>query len=118
MMYMEKTLISSCCLRRFVLREFVDKIISNKHGIDHFSFGIAGMNTFSLENNFGTSCIEIFIFQFTYLTTVHGVSPFGSKFFYVKMMGTTTYFFIGSKCNSDFSVFDFRIVNQEFHCSH
>ena len=31
-------------------------------------------------------------------------------------MGTTSNFFIRSKAYSDFSVFDFRILNQEFHC--
>ena len=73
------------------------------------------MYTFAFYGHFCTGSIEIFVFQFAYLTAVHGVSPIGAKFFYIKLMGTTAYFFIRSKAHFYSAVFYFRMLNKILH---
>ena len=76
------------------------------------------MDAFSLESDFGSSRIEVFVFQFAHLASIHGVSPVATKFFDIEMVCATTNFFVWRKTNPDFSVLDFGIVDQEFHCTH
>ena len=67
--------------------------------------------TFSpLKVTFAEAALK-FCIQFAYLTAIHGISPFGAKFLYVKMMSTLTDFLV-RKSNPHFTMLDLGMCDQ------
>src|SRR6056297_2132545 len=101
-MYMEKTLPSRGVFGNFARGQVGYKIVGNANGVDHFVFGVAWVYTFSYYGNLGLCRIEVFIFQFAHLATIHGVGPFRTEFFYVKFVCAATNFFVRGTGNPNF----------------
>ncbi len=115
---MKKTFSIYSVFGHFILGKKTYKFMSYTNGVDHFSFCIAGVDTFPVKGDFSTGCIEIFIFQLSYLTSIHRIGPVCSKFLNIKLMCTTTNFFIRGKTNANSTMFNFWMLDKVFHCTY
>ena len=113
---MIETLIAFSRLRDFIRWYHCIEFTCQTTSIDHLSLSISCMNAHTMYKNFSTSSIEIFIFKFTKITTINGVTPFTSKLFNIEMMCSFSNFLIWIESNADVSVFYFIMITKETHC--
>ena len=66
----------------------------------------------SLEHNLGGSRIEILELQLAHFTAIHGIGPFAAELLDIELMRSQTYFLVGIETDTDFTVFDFRMLFQ------
>ena len=73
------------------------------------------MNAYAMDKYLSTSCIEVFIFKFTEVATINGITPFTSEFLYIKMMRTHTNLLVWIESNTDVTMFNLVMVAEETH---
>ena len=96
----------------FFTRQLAHEFIGYTDSVNHLVLGITRMHITSLHNDLGCSSIEVFKFQFSHFTTVHGISPLTTELRYIKLMGAQTDFFIGIETDANLSMLDFRMFLQ------
>src|SRR5690606_28744099 len=87
------------------------------NGIDHFSFSITWVYTFTFYRNYHLCSVEILVLEFANLGSVHRVCPLSPKLLNIKLMGSSSNFLIWGKSNSYSAMTNVRVVYQVFHCS-
>ena len=100
--------------RSFVSRERLDKLSSEKTSIYHFSVSIARVYAQSVDFDNRSSCIKVLIFYLAHITSIHGVSPFSTEFFYIELVRSFSDFFIRVESHSYSSVFYLRMLDEVF----
>ena len=83
------------------------KLHGNKRRVDHGIFGGAWMNVHTLENNFCTAGIEVFVLDLTFCIPIQSVGIVCTEFSDVKMCRSHADLFIWSKGNGKRAVRDF-----------
>ena len=111
---MIKTFKTSCRRRSFVSRERLDKLSSEKPSIYHFSISITRVYAQSVDFDNRSSCIKVLIFYLAHITSVHGVSPFSTEFFYIELVCSFPDFFIRVESHSYSPVFYLRMLDKVF----
>ena len=103
-------------LGRFMTWQHTDKLIGYTNGIYHFMSGIARMHVTPFEYDFGRRRIEILKFQLPYFTAVHRIGPFTTEFLHIEFMCTFTDFLIRIETDTNFTMFNFRVLFEISHC--
>ena len=111
----EESLVSLGCLGSLVGRKHRCQFHSKSVGIDHLTLGISWVHTHSVDSNFRTGSIEVLVFQFSQVATVHGVCPFTSKSLHVEVMGTHTDFLVGIESHAYVAMLNLLVVAQIAH---
>ena len=62
------------------------------------------------------SGVEVLVFYFSNLASVHGVSPFATETFHIEKMCSHSYFLIRVETHADFAVFHLGMLFQPHHC--
>ena len=105
-------------LRHLVGRHGLCKLCRDEAGIAHLILGIARMYVEALDMNGGTGGVEILIFQFAHLGSVHCVGPVGTKFLHVEEVCASTNLLIGVEGDADASVRNLMVFHQIGHGFH
>ena len=98
--------------RRFVAGKHGNKTVGYADRVYHLVFGVSRMYIASLEHNLGGSRIEILELQLAHFTAIHGIGPFAAELLDIELMRSQTYFLVGIETDTDFTVFDFRMLFQ------
>ena len=112
----EESLVSLSCLGSLVGRKHRCKFHGKSVGIDHLALCISWVHTHSVDSNLRTGSVEVLVFQFSQVATVHSVCPFTSKSLYVEVMGTHTDFLVGIKSHAYVAMLNLLVVAQIAHC--
>ena len=112
---MEESLISLSCLGSLVGRQQRSKFHCQTVGVYHLALGISGMHANTVYRNLGTCSIEVFVFQFTHVTTVHSVCPLTSEALYIKVMSSHANLLVGVESHAYVAVLYFLMVAQVAH---
>ena len=80
------------------------KFVSNTRRIDHFIFCTSWMNTSSVNFDFCTKSIEVFIFYNVNISPINSISILSVEIFNIKMITTMSNFFIRRKSNTNRAV--------------
>ena len=73
------------------------------------------MDTRTCNVDLGRSRVEVLIFEFAYVTAIHGVSPVATELFHVEVMCTHTYLFIWIEGNTDVAMLYLWVLSQIDH---
>ena len=108
---MEKAFVTFGVFRTLLRREKRIELHSDQYGVLHLAFGVSGMDVHSLDMDFGGSGIEILVFKFSDLTSVHRVGVVRTEFLHIELHHTATDFLVGSEADLDFAVFELRMLH-------
>ena len=73
------------------------------------------MHAHTVDCNLGTCGVEVLIFQFAHVTTVHGICPFTSETLHVEVVGTHANLLVGIESHTNITMLDFLVVAQIAH---
>ena len=73
------------------------------------------MHAHTLDLDFGTSCIEVLVFEVAQVAAVNGVSPVAGKLVYIEMMSSHTDLLVRVEAYTYVAVLDFVVVAQIAH---
>ena len=112
---MIEAFVSFCGTRRFISRQQRSIFIGHQQRVNHLILCIARVHITSLYPNLCSCSIEILKFQFADFSSVHGISPFRTKFLHIKLVSSQTDFLIRIKTDTNITMLDFRMCNQISH---
>ena len=76
------------------------------------------MNADTCETDFRSGSVEILIFQFTEVATIHCVSPFASEFLDIEIMCAHADFLIRIEAYADIAMLNLRMLLEINHSLH
>src|SRR5690625_5310886 len=86
--------------------------------MDHLILRSTWVDITSFKRNISHGSIKAFILQFTKWATINSIRICRIKLFDIEFMWTPTNLFIRGEGNAYFSMFNFRMSEQVFHCCH
>ena len=101
---MIKAFIAFRIRRIFLYRQHRVKFHRYQQSIDHFILCTTRVDAQTLNVNFCTCGIEVFIIHAIDLSTVNRICKIGTEFRNTEMIRSPAYLFIRSKCQTDFSM--------------
>ena len=82
-------------------REHGIELHGNKCCVDHCVFRRTWVYVYTGKFYYCFGSIKVFILDFTFCITIKCISKISSKFFYIKMGWSHSYFFVRGKCNAE-----------------
>ena len=82
-------------------REHGIEFHGNKCCVDHCILRRTWMYVYTGKFYYCFGSIKVFILDFTFCITIKCISKISSKFFYIKMGWSHSYFFVRGKCNTE-----------------
>lgn len=114
---MVKALIAFRISRIFLYRQHGVKFHRYQQGVDHFILRTSRMDAQTLNLNFCTSGIEVFIIHAVYLSSVNRICNISTEFRNTEMIRSPTNLFVRCKCQTDFSMLT-AFLKQRFRHRH
>ena len=115
---MNKTFIAFGVFRLLFFGKHILQFSRSGKRINHHIFCRTRMHILSLNFYLNTCGIKVFVFEFTQGAAVYGIGKVRPEFFYIKKIGTSSDFFIGSKTDFYFAVFNFGMSQKIFYSAH
>ncbi len=82
-------------------REHGIELHGNKCCVDHCISRRTWVYVYTGKFYYCSGSIKVFILDFTFCITIKCISKISSKFFYIKMGWSHSYFFVRGKCNTE-----------------
>ena len=97
-------------------REHGIELHGNKCCVDHCIFRRTRVYVYTGKFYYCSGSIKVFILDFTFCITIKCISKISSKFFYIKMGWSHSYFFIRGKCNTEGTMRNSIVIEGLNHC--
>ena len=113
-----ETLIAFGSFGNVCFRNVAVKFACKSGGINHFPFGIARVDTYSLNGNLSACSVKVLIFKVADVASVHSIRPVATEFLDVKVVSATANLLIRVKGYTNITVFYFVVVAKITHSLH
>ena len=112
---MVETFVSLGVLRCLETRQHDGYLVGDAHRVAHLMIRSTGVYVQAVYVDLACRGIKVFKLQLAYRAAIHGVGELCTELLYVKMVCAASDFFVRRESYADFSVFDFRVLNEVFH---